>query len=459
MDEQFTESPRISSRVSPFSVTRTGILLIVIGHMLACVGVLWLAPGGWPILSPEFVSYRALPATLAVWIVISLLPRQDSLRSILIDCLGYLWLSMCAFSIAMWSSSFARLACVFFAALIVMWIASRHRRSLLNWRTRSVMLTLCVGLATAPFHLLRSPAATTKPLGVALRESPPLVSVHSSVRIGELARLDPTQANVTFSIGRRFVQIEPVLTFSQRSPDRTWTIFAQRKARRPPERTYLGLASQSASVVARYRDHDEDKVVADSELEVSSIDAGAFSIDATSKLCQDVYSHLNTFTQITLAGHKRLRIGFSAIPDKRFDVTHAEYPLGAPARFAFLGADHRLHVVEAQNAEKGPFVELGSGEMSGELTMGFFDGDERLFEITMSDWAAQASTALSPAAGWGVAQNAIEFGLLSDDPKSPLSIFLTLAATSVGRGWSSVGHSAGVYRNHIIVRLADNKSE
>ena len=63
--------------------------------------------------------------------------------------------------------------------------------------------------------------------------------------------------------------------------------------------------------------------------------------------------------------------------------------------------------------------------------------------LTFEDYAAQADTTLSPTAGWGVPVNALEFGLAADAPSSPASIFVTLAATSVGRGWDCVGHRAG----------------
>jgi hypothetical protein len=58
---------------------------------------------------------------------------------------------------------------------------------------------------------------------------------------------------------------------------------------------------------------------------------------------------------------------------------------------------------------------------------------------------------LSLTAGWGVPVNAIEFSLADDGPASPASIFVTLAGTSVGRGWDCVGHNAGTYRNRISV--------
>jgi hypothetical protein len=65
-----------------------------------------------------------------------------------------------------------------------------------------------------------------------------------------------------------------------------------------------------------------------------------------------------------------------------------------------------------------------------------------------------ASTELSPTAGWGLPQNAIEFSLSDPNPASPATLFITLASTSVGRGFDSVGHTPGTYRNRMRIQTA-----
>ncbi len=47
--------------------------------------------------------------------------------------------------------------------------------------------------------------------------------------------------------------------------------------------------------------------------------------------------------------------------------------------------------------------------------------------------------------------NAIEFFA---DGRGGVSVVLTLAATAVGRGWDTVGHAAGTYRNRVDVDVA-----
>ena len=129
----------------------------------------------------------------------------------------------------------------------------------------------------------------------------------------------------------------------------------------------------------------------------------------------------------------------------------SDYPVGRPCRAAYLGADGIFRVVQASNAEKGPFLELASGPLtSGEpLSITLHDEERPVCRLMFSDYAAQVSTALSPTAGWGAPCNAIEFSLSGDRSASDAMIYFTLAGTSLGRGWDSVGHAAGTYRNRM----------
>lgn len=77
------------------------------------------------------------------------------------------------------------------------------------------------------------------------------------------------------------------------------------------------------------------------------------------------------------------------------------------------------------------------------------DGDEVQCRVTLLDFTSQASTELSPTAGFGIAQNAIE--LLASEQAPAQTILFSLAATSVGRGWDTVGHAPGNYRNRMRV--------
>jgi hypothetical protein len=120
---------------------------------------------------------------------------------------------------------------------------------------------------------------------------------------------------------------------------------------------------------------------------------------------------------------------------------------------AYLDRKGVFQIVEASSGEKGPYRSLAEGALTRHdgLAITIHDEGAPVCEITFSDWAAQAGMTLSPTAGWGLPVNAIEFRLLGDGPQSAAALFMTLAGTSVGRGWDTVGHSAGIYRNRIRV--------
>jgi len=51
-----------------------------------------------------------------------------------------------------------------------------------------------------------------------------------------------------------------------------------------------------------------------------------------------------------------------------------------------------------------------------------------------------------------VPQNAIEFNNNTDENGiQSVTIWFTLAGTSVGRGWDTVGHTLGTYRNRMRI--------
>ena len=132
---------------------------------------------------------------------------------------------------------------------------------------------------------------------------------------------------------------------------------------------------------------------------------------------------------------------FSPCPGERVEVLGSITRWDGP-RFAYVDASRAFRVVEASSGEKGPFRILAEGrlEPADPLVIALHDEDQPVARVTLQDWAAQAGTDVSPTAGWGVPVNAIEFSLNGEAPSSPASIFVTLAGTSVGRGWDCVGH-------------------
>lgn len=238
-----------------------------------------------------------------------------------------------------------------------------------------------------------------------------------------------------------------------RSPDRCWTLFSPRAQRIGPPRKLVAIEQSAPRAMRAWYVDDGASMLA-----VDANDPRRIEIDARSQLPAAVFSHLNSHAELAIAGHRKLRIAFSPCPDQLIDVMFADYPFGAPLRFAYFdAAASRLRIVEATNAEKGPFRELAAGGLSrGEpLTITLFDGDAQLVAITLHDWSAQASDEISPTAGFGVPANSIEFSLAAPDARSPASIFVSLASTGVGRGYDTVGHAAGTYENRMTIEIGE----
>ena len=122
-------------------------------------------------------------------------------------------------------------------------------------------------------------------------------------------------------------------------------------------------------------------------------------------------------------------------------------------QLAYLGEDLAFHVVRARDAEKGPFAELATGHLTRDepLTIEIRPRSDtkadRGCRLVFKDWSAQVSTEASPTAGSGLPQNSIQF--FARDNES--LVVLALAETGPGRGYDTVGHAAGTYRNRLRV--------
>jgi hypothetical protein len=332
----------------------------------------------------------------------------------------------------------------------VAWPRGRRAKAM---RQPAIIAALLLGTGSGILVALaqRAPAASTRPRFAQLDPAPAWTTQPDQAAIdqsGAVAAFDPSSAQIDVACGATTVFIRPLLSFESRSPDRTWTLLA------PPsnfgaQRQLRRVWQTAQASYARYADDGE------SSLLVTASSAGV-AIDAQSQLPTAVYSHLNSYASLQFAASNvGAQIAFSPTGDNWFDIRPADYPSGRPSRMANRYADGTFRVVEASDGEKGPFHTLGESRLASEAPLTIrvrtTAGDptsECSFEF--ADWAAQASTALSPSAGWGVPQNSIQF--FANPTQTHVLILLTLADTGPGIGWDAVGHTAGGYRNGLIVR-------
>jgi hypothetical protein len=429
--------------------------LILTGHAAAAAAWGWLMPGGFAVGHARFWVNGVLPWILMTAALSGRFFKRT--RPAVLTAFAFLWISA-AVSARLSFPITCRILWVgpLFAGLAIGALALAEF-GFAGGPLRAAPIAFAAGLAAlvgAALPIAQRPAiADTSPANIALPEEP---SGNVPQTAGETVQLTgsvdvlPNDGTVILHSGQRSMAIRPLLTFQSRSPDGCWTLLASGKARRGPERKMIQSSLHGSEIVLFYHDDDLSMLTVDVNRA-----APVTRIEAASRLPRPVWSHLNTFTELAIAAQGQISVSFSPCPDARIEVRVSDYPFGRPARFTYLAADDTFHVVEARSAEKGPFRHLASGFLArnAPLEMTFFDDGTPIFRVVLNDWAAQASRQISPTAGWSVPVNAIEFSFEAD---SVAQVFITLAATSVGRGYESVGHAAGVYRNRMsIVPLVD----
>jgi hypothetical protein len=436
-------------------------LVVLVAQTIAAALWWWLQPGGFSWSHPRFWLNRVLPLVVLAWSLGSLgrLHREDRSRLVLVlsawPCLwGAAALSskMC-FPITMVSLWLLPLsfAVVMSLALIPIGRHAAPRGMLIL--SGIICLWLLTGAAIP--YLERPEPPATRPLlttspSTSASEAPRNEVIAGAIHLGRDVMVQTSDGSLNVRIAPLTVIVSPLLRFLSRSPDGCWTVFARPEDRAGPEPRLNGEGGIDVGrwLAYSFQGQGPARLTAARDVQRNSVD-----IDAMTQLERPIDSHLNSYCDLEVRGHRRLSLGFSPCPEARIDVVHYDYPFGRPARFAFVDGERRFRVVEASSGEKGPFRTLAEGRLERDerLAITLHDGDRSVARVTLFDWSAQVSTQLSPTAGWNVPVNAIEFSLSDENPSSPASIFITLAATSVGRGWDSVGHSAGTYRNRITI--------
>lgn len=429
-------------------------------QIVSAAAWLWLMPRGFPIGHSRFLINQVLPSiAIAVLGACLYLERCQHWQQLANLAIGPVLFGVVAAAVG--TALFPRSAPKFLVIalpflileVVVYWLAFRSIRWCAGTAAPIALVAAVLGTFTIWFEQAEKP--DTRPLnspvpdlGHSTIEQP----TDSIIGLGEHAHLQVAEGRIQL-VGRLKIDIAPLLTFESRSPDRFWTVFSRQRDRNGPGRICTGMQHDADAAILKYRDDGETWMKV-----TTNRDGTDIAVDVSSRIDHAIYSHLNSFTQIDVHGHHRLLISFSPCPDVRIEVMPSDYPIGRPVRLAYLDSADIFHVVEAHSGEKGPFMEFGRGTLrrSDSLTISLHDDEIVRAEIVLDDWASQTGRALSPTAGWGLPVNAIEFSRLGQSPDSTASIWMTLAATSVGRGWDSVGHSAGVYRNRLSIRLYDS---
>jgi hypothetical protein len=417
-------------------------LTLLAGHTGAAAVWWWLMPGGFPSSAPQFWVNQALPPIVTVVLLFALFARGKWSEAILppiLTTIPVFWIAFALSARLTFPESFGSTWYVpFFGGVILAWLSTRHFR--LKRRPIWLIPTLAVLAAWAGWsfpHTFQAPEPSTQPEGGTL-ETIAGATDHKLIKLSREAQLRPEDGRVVIKRDAVVLNVQPMLSFTDRSPDRSWA------ERAPTTRTLTAKAHDGTRWTLAYKDEDA------SVLDVTARD-GSVQLDARSRIARPIYSHASTFAELTVMGHKKLTVSFSPAPGKRVDVPQA----GTPARFAFLDENGLFHLMQAAVQKRAPFTQLAAGKLARKdpLVVTLYDSDKPIFAVTLDDWAQQTSTALSPAAGDGLPVNVIELERGGEPDGAPVLITFSLAATTIGRGTAAVGHAAGVYRDRITVAL------
>lgn len=369
--------------------------------------------------------HAALPALwlalgISLWLVFPITGRRLGLTSIAVG------LALCPFT----------------------WLSIRQGR-----RRGLALVAAAIGAAFAVVIVscLKPPAPSTAPTEArpARYAGEPAAPVDDrDVELTPSLRVNPSRSQVDLQLPGLMVTVWPRLELFDGSPDGFWTVFGHPTWRPAP----ASIVSREGKTLSAWQ---ADGALA---LRVGDTGDGGASIEAWSELASPAWSHLGSYASVMVRGHTRLAARFSACPDALTELAYVDPAGSSNARFATIDPSGAFRVLEAAAAEKGPFVELSRGQLDAgeplviELVEMGGDRSTRVLAIVLSDWSAQASTAPSPTAGYGVPMNAIELRLAGPEPSSAAWITTTLAGTGIGRGWDAVAHAPGRYVNHMTIR-------
>jgi len=237
------ESPRLSW------TTATFVFWLFAAHLLAAALWIWFLPGGFPVLHVRFLANRVLPACAIVAAVaglFALCSRRWTAVSYLLIALAATWTAAGAAGLMLFPRSRTAFFLAAMAASVLIWLNVRRVVNVAPTvdRRRGVLIGLCACLlgAMVPFTQ-RAEVADTRPLDLPppKPESPTdggqLPTYFRPAPGVEVFSAEPT---LTVRAGLK-IEIEPLLTFVSRSPDRFWTSLAPDAERDGPRRRLLSV--------------------------------------------------------------------------------------------------------------------------------------------------------------------------------------------------------------------------
>jgi len=200
--------------------------VVFTGHLVAAAAWWWLMPGGFPAGSAKFVANRIFPAVIIVvsfaCLVEGMRGRTDRMRA-MVTIFPALWLAAAITSRICFPITMQRLWLAPLGVGVVMLAGLRCFGAARAWAA-AVCATFGAILGIAVTAAQRAPAADTRPRGgdLALSLAADSPAAARVIRLSPVIRVQPNGGIVYIDAGTLHLDIEPLLTFITRSPDRCW---------------------------------------------------------------------------------------------------------------------------------------------------------------------------------------------------------------------------------------------
>lgn len=343
----------------------------------------------------------------------------------------------------------------------LLWAASLGLLAVFTvWRRRGPPAVLGLAAATGAclgftfIWALRAEDPSTYPAGQMLPSLPEGCESMQpdQVFLADDMTLDYETGTVRLSHQGLEIAVRSTLAFYSVSLERGWTLFASPQWRKKYKIRFASVYHHQDEFYLKYEGGNQALV----RVKGSRQKGEPVEIETWTSLPEPVFSHLDSFTEVSVGDYNDLSISLSPFPEERFELRRHSHPdYWIHQGFAYVDAHNRFHWAKGAREEHGPFRYLAHGRLAREdpLILTIFNEDRAVCRITLYDWSEQASTALSPTAGWGVPANAVEAFVGPTSKDNVASIVFQLAATSIGRGYDTVGHKAGAYRNRMTIEL------
>ena len=236
-------------------------LLLLALHIGAAGVWWWMMPGGFPSTATEFWVNQAIPPVIMAVLLTALVARGKVGPALLPPVLAAIPLFWMAFAISArltFDVSFESAWHLPFVAAFVMavlWINRMRTRLVAKWLLPIIVIPAALAGWALP-GTQRAPEPATTPTGTALPSAPAAPFDARVIKLSKDAQIRPGEARVVIKRDKMILNVQPMLSFTDRSPDRCWQALAPPGTSTATNRILSAKAKEGAGWKLYSKDED-----------------------------------------------------------------------------------------------------------------------------------------------------------------------------------------------------------